>query len=102
MSSWLSAFTRYPLSRYIADSAEQKNVPMLANCHAAHGVLFSAGLLATNMMSVHSQNSKCEGSKISLAKHCLKVALHVQLVIHRAFCTLVLSLTLGAHARGLR
>ena len=35
-------------------------------------MLFSAGLclvVATNVMSVHSQNSKCEGSKISVAKH---------------------------------
>ena len=45
---------------------------MLASCNTAHGVLFSAGLcliVATNMMSVHSQNSKCEGSRISVAKH---------------------------------
>ena len=40
---------------------------------------------------VHSQNSKCEGSKISVAKHHLKVALHVQLMMRRGFCTSVLS-----------
>ena len=45
---------------------------MLASCHGAQDVLFSAGLcllVATNVMSVHSQNSKCEGSRISVAKH---------------------------------
>ena len=48
---------------------------------------FSAGLcllVATNVMPVHSQNSKCEGSRISVAKQHSKVALqgkHVQLVI---------------------
>ena len=50
-------------------------------------VCFFAGLCllaATNVMSVHSQNSKCEGSRISVAKHHWKVALpgkHVQLVV---------------------
>ena len=45
---------------------------MLASCYAAHNVLFSAGLcllVATNVIPVHSQNSKCEGSRISVAKH---------------------------------
>ena len=60
---------------------------MLSSYHAARGVLFSAGLcllVATNLMSAHSQNSKCDGSRISIAKHHSKVALqnkHVQLVI---------------------
>ena len=50
-------------------------------------MLFSAGLgllVATNVMSVHSQYSKCDGSRISVATHHRKVALegeHVQLAI---------------------
>ena len=60
---------------------------MLSSCHAAQGVHFSAGLcllVATNVISVHSQNSKCEGSRISVAKNPWKGTLqgkHVQLVI---------------------
>ena len=54
--------------------------------HAAHGVLFSAGLcllVATNVMSVHSQNLNC----VRVAES--KVALQVSIRMRRGFCTLV-------------
>ena len=69
---------------------------MLASCHASNGVLFSAGLcllVAINVMFVHSQNSKCESSGISIAISIIgKLNFRVSmcnLVMHRGFCTLV-------------
>ena len=58
---------------------------------------FSAGLcllVATNVMSVYSQNSKCEGSRINVAKHGssgLACAIP-EFVMRRGFCSSVLSL----------
>ena len=75
----------YIVPLYGADSAESMTWQACANetlCWLAALLLvvcfFSAGLgllVATNVTSVHSQNSKYEGSRISIAKHHWKVAL---------------------------